>query len=235
MKDIDAQLRKLAKGNEEYVEFNKRIVNTKKQVLGVRTPDLRSLAKKIARDITVQDIDGLIDKINPGIYEHVLLTGMVINLAKISEQDQLNLTRRYLGLVDCWAEIDIFASKKNKFSQELWWNFASNCLSSKDEFTVRFGIVFMMANFLTPEYVEHVFEKLRQVKHTGYYVKMAQAWLYATSAIDFYESTLAELRNQPLDAWTVRKSYQKMVESRQFSDEQKSQIRLLRDMLKSRA
>lgn len=233
MKDIHHQLLELAKGNDEYAEFNKRIVNTKKQVLGVRTPDMRSLAKKIARDITVQDIDGLIDKINPGIHEHVLLTGMVINLAKISEQDQLNLTRRYLGLVDCWAEIDIFASKKNKFSQELWWNFASNCLSSKDEFTVRFGIVFMMANFLTPEYVEHVFEKLRQVKHTGYYVKMGQAWLYATVAIDFYELTLDELQKQPLDNWTVRKAYQKMTESRQFSNKQKSTIKLLRDSSKT--
>lgn len=235
MKDIDAQLRKLAKGNEEYVEFNKRIVNTKKQLLGVRTPDLRNLAKQTAKEMATQDIEKLIKAIHPGIYEHVMLVGMIINLAKISELDQIKLTRTYLGLVDSWAEIDIFASKKSKFDHELWWEFVNECLSSSDEYTVRFGIVFMMANFLTPEYIKRVFEKLRQVKHTGYYVKMAQAWLYATSAIDFYESTLAELRNQPLDAWTVRKSYQKMVESRQFSDEQKSQIRLLRDMLKSRA
>jgi len=40
---IKAQLTDLAQGNESYAAFNKRIVNTKMPVIGVRVPDLRRL------------------------------------------------------------------------------------------------------------------------------------------------------------------------------------------------
>ena len=39
--DIVMKLTKLAEGNEAYAEFNKRIINTKMLVIGVRVPDLR--------------------------------------------------------------------------------------------------------------------------------------------------------------------------------------------------
>jgi L-arabinose isomerase len=48
-------LSELAAGNDEYAAFNRRIVNTKKQVLGVRMPDLRRLAKRVAKGMTAAD------------------------------------------------------------------------------------------------------------------------------------------------------------------------------------
>jgi len=42
-------LTELSEGNVKYAEFNKRVVNTQKEVLGVRTHDMRKLAKDIAK------------------------------------------------------------------------------------------------------------------------------------------------------------------------------------------
>lgn len=230
--DISQQLQELAKGNYEYAVFNKRIVNTKKQVLGVRLPDLRRLAKSLAKNASVVDIEIQLQNIDKNVYEQVFLAGLTINYSKLTEQEQLQLTKKYLELVDSWAGIDSFVERKTKFDQKLWWDFCVGCLKSPQEFVVRYGIIFMMSNFLKTPYIKCVFQELRQVEHSGYYVKMAQAWLYATAAVEFYEQTLAELKNDKLDSWTVKKSYQKMLESYRFSQEQKNTILNLKNTVK---
>ena len=67
-------------------------------------------------------------------------------------------------------------------------------------------------------------QRCETLKHDGYYVKMALAWLYATAAVNFFDLTLAELENEHIDAWTRNKSYQKMRESRRFTPEEQEII-----------
>lgn len=107
----------------------------------------------------------------------------------------------------------------------MWWDFALECLQNEDEFTVRYGVISLMTNFLDEAHIDQVFAALRNVKHDGYYVKMALAWLYATTAVHFFDLTLAELENEHIDAWTRNKAYQKMRESRRFTPEQQRIIR----------
>ena len=82
-----------------------------------------------------------------------------------------------------------------------------------------------MTNFLDEVHIVQVIAALRGIKHDGYYVKMALAWLYATAAVNFFELTLAELENGHIDAWTRNKAYQKMRESRRFTPEEQRIIR----------
>ena len=58
--NLTRQLETLAQGNESYAAFNKRIVNTKMPVIGVRVPDLRRLARELAPDISAADISRLL-------------------------------------------------------------------------------------------------------------------------------------------------------------------------------
>ena len=60
---IIAQLNALSQGNETYAAFNKRIVNTKMPVIGVRVPDLRRLARELAPDMSAADISKLLLKV----------------------------------------------------------------------------------------------------------------------------------------------------------------------------
>lgn len=220
---IKTQLTDLAQGNESYAAFNKRIVNTKMPVIGVRVPDLRRLARELAGDMSAADISRLLAAPS-NLYEYVLLCGLLINRAKISDEEAIKLTQQYLPRVDSWAHIDIFVEKKRRFAGEVWWNFALECLQSEAEFTVRYGVISLMTNFLDEAHIDQVFAALRNVKHDGYYVKMALAWLYATTAVHFFDLTLAELENEHIDAWTRNKAYQKMRESRRFTPEQQAVI-----------
>ena len=220
---IKAQLIDLAQGNESYTAFNRRIVNTKMPVIGVRVPDLRRLAKELAGEMSAADISRLLAAPS-NLYEYVLLCGLLINRAKISDEEAIRLTRQYLPCVDSWAHIDVFVEKKRRFAGEVWWDFALECLQNEDELTVRYGVISLMTNFLDEAHIDQVFAVLRNVKHDGYYVKMALAWLYATAAVHFFELTLAELENGHIDAWTRNKAYQKMRESRRFTPEQQAVI-----------
>ena len=221
--NIVTKLAKLTEGNETYAEFNKRIVNTKMPVIGVRVLDLRRLARELASDVGAVDISELLT-VQDESFDYVLLCGLLITHTRIDDQTAIDLTRQYLPCVDSWAHIDVFVEKRRRFAGEAWWNFALECLQSEAEFTVRYGVVSLMTNFLDESRVDQVFAALRNITHDGYYVKMALAWLYATAAVHFFELTLAELENGHIDTWTRNKAYQKMRESRRFTPEQQDII-----------
>lgn len=221
--DVSFKIAKLAEGNESYAAFNQRIVNTKMPVIGVRVPDLRRLARELAPDMSAADISKLLTVQNES-FEYVLLCGLLITHAQLDDQTTIDLAKQYLPCVDSWAHIDTFVEKKRRFAGEVWWDFALECLQNEAEFTVRYGVISLMTNFLDESHVDQVFAALRGIKHDGYYVKMALAWLYATAAVNFFELTLAELENEHIDAWTRNKAYQKMRESRRFTPRQQAVI-----------
>ena len=177
--NILAKLTDLAQGNETYAAFNRRIVNTKMPVIGVRVPDLRRLAKELAGEMSAADISRLLATPS-NLYEYVLLCGLLINRARISDEEAIRLTRQYLPRVDSWAHIDIFVEKKRRFAGEVWWDFALECLQNEAEFTVRYSVISLMTNFLDEAHIDQVFAALRNVKHDGYYVKMALARRYTS-------------------------------------------------------
>ena len=220
---IIAQLNALSQGNESYAAFNQRIVNTKMPVIGVRVSDLRRLARRLEPGTSAADISKLLTVKNES-FDYVLLCGLLITHARLEDQTTIDLTKQYLPHVDSWAHIDIFVEKKRRFAGDIWWDFALECLQSEAEFTVRYGVISLITNFLDESHINQVFAALRDIKHDGYYVKMALAWLYATAAVNFFELTLAELENEHIDAWTRNKAYQKMRESRRFTPEQQAVI-----------
>ena len=221
--DILDRLADLAQGNESYAAFNQRIVNTNMPVIGVRVPDLRRLARELAPDMSAADISKLLTAKNKS-FDYVLLCGLLITRSRLDDQTTIDLTKQYLPLVDSWAHIDTFIEKKRRFAGEVWWDFALECLQNEAEFTVRYGVISLMTNFLDEAHIDQVFAALRNVKHDGYYVKMALAWLYATAAVNFFELTLAELEDEHIDTWTRNKAYQKMRESQRFTPEQQAVI-----------
>lgn len=221
--DVSFKIAKLAEGNESYAAFNRRIFNTKMPVIGVRVPDLRRLARELAPNMSAADISELLT-VQDKSFDYVLLCGLLITHARLDDLVAIDLAKQYLPHVDSWAHIDVFVEKKRRFASEVWWDFALECLQNEDEFTVRYGVISLMTNFLDEAHIDQVFAVLRNVKHDGYYVKMALAWLYATAAVNFFEKTLAELENRQIDAWMRNKAYQKMRESRRFTPRQQQII-----------
>ena len=226
-KHINQQLSQLCQGNDEYAAFNARVVNSQLPVLGVRVPDMRKLAKQLAKEMTADDVAKLL-KVKPPSFEYVFVCGLLTTHVKMSDEQVIALAKQWLPLTDSWAHIDCFVESKPRFQTQTWWDFALECLGSDAEFTVRYGVISLMSNFLDDQHIDETFKQLRAVKHDGYYVKMALAWTYATAAVRYFDQTLSELEKPEIDPWTRAKAYQKMRESRRFNDEQQAIIKAKR-------
>ena len=243
---VDQTLRQLAVGDEKYAAFQRRIVNTNKRVYGVRTPALRHLAKQLVRygigaaggdgnnetpPLNAADIRIFLRELDETVYEQVLLGGLLINYTKMNDETMIDLIRCYLPLVDSWAEIDTFVERRVRFRADAWWNFACENLHQDGEFSVRYGVIMLMSNFLTLDSMSRVFTELRTITHDGYYVKMAIAWLYAEAALVSFDQAMNELRNTRIDVCIKKKAMQKMKESRRFTSEQQAIIAKERGVL----
>lgn len=223
---IDYELRCLAEGGADYAAFNRRTIKTQQRVYGVRMPDLRRLARRLVRtgQMIPGDVTDYLQHLDRGVFEQVMLGGLFIGQLRCSDDVLMSLTRRYLLLVDSWAQIDCFVMKHQRFQTAKWWQFIGEQLQSQREFCVRYGVLMLMENYLGSNQLAATFARLRRVTHAGYYVKMAIAWLYAEAVVNDFEYTLAEVRSQHVDPWVRRKALQKMKESRRLAAPQQTII-----------
>ena len=102
-------------------------------------------------------------------------------------------------------------------------------MNSEKEFDVRFAVIMMLDYYLTEKYVDEVLEKLDQISHEGYYVKMAIAWCIAEIGIKFNEKAMNYLKNENhLDKFTFNKALQKMRESYRIDLAQKEILKQMK-------
>jgi len=66
------------------------------------------------------------------------------------------------------------------------------------------------------------------VRSEEYYVKMMQAWFFATALAKQWDDTIPYLKDNRLDVWTHNKTIQKARESYRITDEQKEYLNTLK-------
>jgi hypothetical protein len=86
-----------------------------------------------------------------------------------------------------------------------------------------------MRYFLEKEsFKEEYLEMVCSVKSEYYYVKMMQAWFFATALSKQYDATIEILKENKLSLWVHNKTIQKAIESNRISKEQKQELKLLK-------
>lgn len=212
--------------DKKYKEFHGSLCPNTKNIIGVRVPILRKFAKEIVKE----DFKTYLENAKDDYYEEVMLQGMVIGIAKIDFEQTKQYLTKFIPKIDNWAVCDITISglKIIKKYQKEMWEFLQEYLKSKKEFELRFAIVTMLNYYITEEYIESVLKILNNVKHEGYYVKMAVAWAISIAFIKFPEKTMKLLENNNLDDFTYNKSLQKIIESYQVDENTKQKIRTMK-------
>ena len=223
-KTIREQLFELAE--EEYRKFSSALLPNIDNVLGVRLPALRKLAKAIAKN----DWRKFIIEADNEYFEEVMLQGMVIGYVKADIEEILQYTSDYIPKINNWSVCDSFCNglKFTKDNMERVWDFIQPFLCSKKEYEVRFGVVMLLSFYINEEYVERTLQLLDNTKHPGYYVKMAVAWAVSICYVKFPEQTMKYLKNNTLDDFTFNKSLQKITESLRVDKETKALIRSMK-------
>lgn len=216
----------IALAEEEYRKFNSGLIPNVNNILGVRIPLLRKLAKEIARG----DWRGFLAAADDEYFEETMLQGIVIGCVKADADELLSYVSWFVPKINNWAVCDSFCSglKFAKDHKERVWEFLKPYLTSEKEYELRFGIIMLLQSFIEEEYIVRVLQYLDNIRHEGYYVKMAVAWVVSICYVRLPEPTMRYLEDNSLDDFTYNKALQKIIESNQIDNATKDMIRSMK-------
>ena len=209
-----------------YAAFQAKLIPTvpADRIIGVRTPQLRALAKKLFKD---KDITAFLTSLPHQYFEEDQLHAFVISLEKDFDKCVAEV-EAFLPYVDNWATCDLFSPKAFKKEPEKLLPYIDRWLKSDQVYTVRFGIVMLMQHFLDERFDPRYADMVAAVRSEEYYINMAIAWYFATALAKQYASILPYLEEKKLDDWTHNKAIQKSVESNRITMEQKAYLKTLK-------
>ncbi|GBR77014.1 DNA alkylation repair protein, partial [Candidatus Termititenax persephonae] len=220
---IMERLNKLAKGNAEYRKFNARIINDATvKYIGVRTPDL----KKIAREIAQADWQEFLKNNNWHIYEMKAVAFYLPQFLKLDFAEFFALYARLSPYASSWANCDCLGIKKDFIRQNpvQSWRKIAEYLNSGNGWAVRIGLNLVFANFLDAENIDRTLAEIKKIDSRyhaeaqrgtlDYYVKMMLAWTLAEVAVK--QRVKVENILPKLDRETAKYTKQKMRDSRRI-------------------
>lgn len=214
--------------DEQYREFQKKLLPEVNHFVGVRLPKLRRLAKKTAAEYGIEYLEASLNrKPEEELFEEIMLQGMMIGYMQEDISVIFSYTERFLPKINNWSVCDSFCSgwKHAGAYQGETWEWLMGLLESRKEFTVRFVIVMLLDYYINDTYIDQLFPIFDSVRHDGYYVKMALAWAVSICYVRYPGRCMSYLENHGLDDFTYRKALQKITESRCVTEEDKEIIK----------
>lgn len=212
--------------DKEYREFASGLMPTvdPESVIGIRTPDLRKFAKKLAKE---PDTAAFLRCLPHRYYEENNLHGFLIEGMK-DYGACVQALDAFLPYIDNWATCDQICPKVfQKHLPELL-DKIREWIASGRVYTVRFGIGMLMRFYLDDAFDPEYLELVCSVESDEYYVKMMIAWYFATALAKQYDAAIPYIERKKLEVWTHNKAIQKSVESRRITEEQKNYLRSLK-------
>lgn len=193
-------------------------------IIGVRTPELRKLAKSVAREKAVSEfLNDLPHKYFDEDQLHAFIISEMKDLDKCTAELQ-----KFLPYVNNWATCDQMSPKIFKKHRAELLELIPDWIDSDKPYTIRFGIGMLMEHFLDEDFDLKYPEKVASVRSEEYYVNMMIAWYFATALAKQYDDIIPFIEERRLDTWTHNKTIQKSVESYRITLEQKTYLKTLK-------
>lgn len=190
-------------------------------MIGVRTPELRQLAKEVGTD------EDFLAALPHRFFDENQLHAFIISAIR-DKSECLRRAEEFLPYVDNWATCDQMSLKCFKKSPEGLLPRIRVWIKSPHTYTVRFGVGCLMEFFLNEHFSPEYIELVSEIRSDEYYVNMMIAWYFATALAKQYETAVGYIERRSLDPWVHRKAVQKAIESSRVTDSHKQYLRTLR-------
>ena len=212
--------------DKNYRDFQMKLIpnSSINNMIGVRTPELRNLAKVMVKEVEYQSF---LEELPHQYFEEYQLHAFIIS--EIKDYDRcISYVNCFLPYVNNWATCDqmnpkVFKKNKKKLLHEI-----KKWIKSKQTYSVRFGIGMLMKHYLDDEFRLEYLEMISKIRSNEYYVNMMVAWFFATALAKHYQETVLYFEKPTLDVWTHNKAIQKGIESNRLSKAQKEYLRRLK-------
>ena len=223
MNNITDKLFKLQ--DKKYQEMQFKIIPNidNSTIIGVRTPDIKKLAKEVYKD----DYKLFLKELPHKYFDENQLHAFIISEIK-DFNECIDYINKFLPYIDNWATCDTLIPKVFKKNTDKLIKEVKKWIKSKEDYTIRYGVGTLMRFYLNDEFKEEYLELVSKIKSNEYYVNMMIAWYFATALAKQYNSTIKIIENNKLDTWTHNKTIQKAIESYRITDEQKNYLKTLK-------
>jgi len=209
-----------------YRDFQAPIIPTlpKEYFIGVRTPELRRLAKTLSG---TAEAAAFMEILPHEFFDENQLHAFLI--AEMKDYDSvLEALRRFLPFVNNWATCDQLSPNVFKKHRDTLIQHIQTWLASPETYTVRFGIGMLMAHYLDDDFQPEYLAWAAEIRSEEYYINMMRAWFFATALAKQYDAALPYICEKRLDKWTHNKTIQKARESRRVPENHKNLLFSLR-------
>jgi len=193
-------------------------------IIGVRTPDLRRLAKQVAKR---EDVDQFLQILPHSYFDENQLHAFILSEIR-DYRICVDSVSRFLPYIDNWATCDQLSPKVfGRHKAELLPRIRE-WIADGRTYTVRFGVGMLMQHYLDEAFDPAYPSLVAQIRSDEYYVRMMVAWYFATALAKQYDAVIPFLEQKKLEPWTHNKTIQKAVESYRITAEQKDYLRSLK-------
>lgn len=142
--------------DEEYCKFNSKIINDDTvNYIGIRTPQLRKIAKEIARN----DYKGFIKHNKHELYEERALHGFIIGYAKVDYNTLINMLKDFVPYLSNWALVDTTVTTKFKQIENNKNEFLKEVIKftkSDNPWEIRLGLMLLLSVYLDEKHIDKV-------------------------------------------------------------------------------
>ena len=224
---MNIKQRLLDDSEKDFQQFSAALIPNISNVLGVRLPKLRKIAKEIYKS---GEWKNFIKQNKFEYMEEVMLQGMVIGLVKEPPEKILEIVKNFIPKINNWSVCDSFCNSL-KFTQQnkhLVWEFIQPYFKSTNEYDIRFAYVMLISYYIDTEFISDVLKLIDEFKDERYYARMAAAWALSICYTKFPEKTFEYLKKSKLDDWTFNKSIQKICESLRVDKSTKNMLKYLK-------
>ena len=217
----DFQMKLIPETNAENQEPD---VLPAREIIGVRTPEIRKLAKEMLKR---EDTEVFLRDLPHRYFDENQVHAFIISGIKDYEKCMEEL-ERFLPYVDNWATCDQMSPKVFRKHREELPAKIREWIRSGHTYMVRFGIGMLMQHFLDEDYDPSYAGLVAGIRSEEYYVNMMIAWYFATALAKQYDTILPFIEERRLDTWVHNKTIQKAIESYRVPEERKNYLRSLK-------
>ena len=238
--------------DEKYQKFHASLLPEGIELIGIRTPELKNIALRIRKSKPKEYLKYFFEYAASNkkavFYDELMIAGFVISYMSHSfkgiKRKPFGEIKEYIDCfvkyIDNWAVCDMFCSNLRIKAEEQTevFNYAKKYIASERTYEIRFGVVMLLAHFISEDKCIEILEIIFGVKSKEYYVNMAVAWCASMCYVKHSNTAgeyILKLRNDYIangynedEKFTFNMMLSKIRDSRQIKPDRKEYIKTLR-------
>ena len=206
------------------------------EILGVPMPEIRKIARGMEKESPRALFSMWEKEISSGVplyMEEKILWGLMLGHCSMDFHHRMERMSSFITAIDSWPVCDICKTDlvflRNENEHDDFWPILKGYGESKETYPLRFFFVSAMGYYVTPPYLEYIYQVMAREDFPGYYAKMAAAWMMQECYLVEPQGVEQLLRERKIkDPFVHNKGIQKILESRVVSSHCKERLKNLK-------